>query len=67
MQTPAMTSVSYVGIVFSNGALVSVYGEHLQSWLQPGLLGDYNEIPLENNLTKCNPIPLLEASFGDKR
>ena len=40
---------------------------NLLSWQQPGLFGDFNGTALANNLIGCDPILVLEASFGDKR
>lgn len=62
----SLGSVSGVGVVFSNGALLEVCGEHLQSWQQLLLFGESHGTSLDSNSIRCNPIPGLEASFSDK-
>jgi hypothetical protein len=40
---------------------------NLLSWQQPGLFRDFHRTPLVNNSIGCNPVPVLEALFDDKR
>ena len=60
-------SVSCIGVVFSNGALLSVCGEKSIVLEIPGLFGDPQGTTLANNSIGCNLVLLLETSFGDKR
>lgn len=59
-------SVSCIGLSFSHGSVISVCGEH--RWVFFFFGGgevSYGSL-LDNNSNRHNPIPVLEASCGDK-
>jgi hypothetical protein len=60
-------SMSCVGVVLSNDTLLSACGEKPIIFQQSGLLEDFHRTTLVNSSIGCNPIPVVEASFGDKR
>lgn len=48
-----------VGVIFSNGALPSIYGGQPHGWF-----GDSHGTPLDNSSIRCNTIPVLEVLLG---
>lgn len=59
--------MSCMGVVFNHRALLSAHGERPSFGNSLGLFGDSCGVPLANKSIRCNPIPVLEVAFGDKR
>lgn len=60
-------SVSYIGIVFSNGALPSVFKVQSKVLAIPCLFQSSYGAPSANNSFKCYPLHALKVSFGSQR
>ena len=53
--------------IFFSGASCQFVKSNGKSWQKSGLFGDSCGDPLDNNSTKCNPIPVMNAACGDKK
>ena len=55
------SSVSSVGVVFSNDALLSGCRQQTIVWQQPGLFGNSTGAPLTNKSIKCSWVLVVHA------